>query len=114
MNHFLMLVAQVEEVPVGDLLPAVLQFIGGLKGASALAITAGVIQLALLVFKTSLTNFAGKYKLLIVLGLSVAGALVGAMAGGMSVGAALVSGSVIAAAQVFIHQIVKQFFTKEA
>ena len=64
-------------------------------------------------FKTPLASFAGKYRLLIVLGLTVAASVVGLMSQGVTFFAALVNGATLSALQVFAHQVYKQFIEKK-
>jgi hypothetical protein len=92
----------------------IIAFIATVKGASVLAIAAGIAQLVMKFFQTPLADFAGKYKLLIVSGVSVVATVLGAMVTGLSFGAAILSGGAIAALQVFLHQIYTHFFAKEA
>lgn len=101
-------------VPTDQFLAQLWVFVGQSKGATTMAVVAGVLQLTMLFFKTSLSNFAGKYRLLILLFLTVAATITGLMSQGMTLAAALVNGATLAAVQVFIHQIYKQFFVKKA
>lgn len=87
---------------------ALLAGIGGLKGA-ALAVL--VIQGLMLFFRTSLADFAGKWKLAVVSGLSFLAAFVGILATGVPWQNALFNGAVLAAFQVFANQIWKQVAT---
>ena len=102
------------DVTVGtdQFLMSLWQFVGGAKGMSGMALVAAVVQVVMLFFKTSLANFAGKYRLLIVLGLTLVGSIVGLMTQGVSLAAALVNGATLSAAQVFAHQLYKQFVEK--
>ncbi len=89
---------------------ALLAGIGGLKGA-ALAVV--VIQGLMLFFRTNLADFAGKWKLLIVSGLSFAAAFVGILSTGAPWTTAIVDGAVLAAFQVFANQVWKQVATSK-
>lgn len=109
-NLFLALVSQ--EVPNEEVLSALLALVGGVKGASGLAIVALSVQLLMKFFGSSLANFAGKYKLLIVSVLSLGGAVVASMVQGSSLVNALVNGSVLTAVQVLGSQVYIQFFKK--
>lgn len=110
--YLLNLIAQVE-VPTEDVLKSVVDLIGGIKGASALAISGLVVQLLMKFFNSSLSNFAGKYKLLIVYGLSVASMVIASVVSGGSLVSALINGNVLAAVQVLCHQIYSQFFKND-
>lgn len=101
-------------VPLDDFVQSLLKFMGEIKGATTMAIIAGVVQLLMLFFRTSLSNFAGKWKLLIVSGLTVAATVVGLMSQGMTLLAALVNGATLAAVQVFVHQLWKQINESKA
>jgi len=104
----------VEEVfPTEQWIMDLFSGLGGLKGASTLAIVALIVQLIMKFFKTPLANFAGKYRLIVVSGLTVIGGMVGLVAQGSTWLSALVSASVIAAIQVFFHQIVTQYKKKD-
>ncbi len=106
-----------------DFLGDLLQSLGGLNGASALAATAILIKLLLKFLSTpwgqnvlgkAFKDMAGGWKLTIVTGLSLAGGVIGLMtAGGLSAGAALVHSTTLAAFMVFSNQIYKQFFEKK-
>lgn len=82
-------------------------FLGGLKGASLLAIVYGVSQLAMVFFQTQLSDFAGLYKLLIVAGLNVGGAILTQMLSGVGFFAALTNGSVLTLFSVFVNELMK-------
>ena len=102
------------EVIVGNdqFLMSLWQFIGGSKGMSGMALVAAIVQIVMMFFKTSLASFAGKHRLLIVMGLTVVGSIVGLMSQGMSFTAALVNGATLSGMQVFAHQLYKQFIEK--
>lgn len=101
-------------VPNDQFLFALWQFVGGVKGLAGMALIAAVVQIVMMFFKTSLASFAGKYRLLIVLGLTVVASMVGLMSQGVSFTAALVNGATLSAIQVFAHQVYKQFIEKSA
>ena len=108
---FLALISQA--VQPADVLTELLTFVGGLKGASVLAISVGVTQLLMKFFNSSLANFAGKYKLLVVSALSLVASVLGSFASGASIMNALMSGAVLASVQVFGHQVYLQFFASK-
>ena len=89
---------------------AVLGSIGSLKG---MALAAAIIQGLMLFFRSSMAAFAGKYKLVIVAGLSFVAAFVGGLAAGKPVGAVILDGAVLTALQVFANQAIKQFSEKK-
>lgn len=99
--------------PTSDEIMSLLASLGGLKGASTLAIVAVVVQGLMLMLKSSIGKFAGAYQLLAVLLLTLAGGVVGLMIQGMDIGAALMHSSTLAAGQVLLHQIYKQFIEKK-
>lgn len=98
-----------DPLPDSSFWAAVLGFIGSVKGMSVLALAAAATQLAMVFFRTSYGNVAGKFKISIVLGLSVVLTLIGALASGANFFGALVSGPVLAAIQVFVYELYKQF-----
>lgn len=89
----------------------VLNFVTTMKGLTSLALAAGVAQLVVGLGRTPLANVAGKWRLVLVSLVSVVGLVLGAMATGLDVKAALGLGPVLAAVQVFIHQLWKQLLT---
>lgn len=101
--------AEAPVAPDSDFWQALLNFLGGMKGMSGLALAAAVVQLAMVFFNTSYGNLAGKWKLVIVYGLSLVGAVVAGLASGLAILPALLNGTVLAAAQVFINEIIKHF-----
>ena len=101
------------ELPTADWLMLLITAIGGMKGMSALGIAAAVAQLLLKFMATPLSKFAGKYKLLAITVLTmVAGVLGLMMASDVSFMAALMHSTTLAAFQVFVHQLWKQFVDK--
>jgi len=94
-------------LPDSSFWQGLLAFVSGWKGQSTLAIVAGLIQLAMVFFSTSMGDVAGIYKWVIVSGCSMLGVALAAMVQGQSLLVAVTSGAFLAAAQVWIHQLVK-------
>jgi hypothetical protein len=82
-----------------------LEAVGGLKGAGTLGIVAFVAQAILLIARTTLGDFAGKWKLAIIAFVSVVGAVTGLMMEGMTLIMSLTHGTVLAAVQVLAAQV---------
>ena len=99
--------------PVADLefMQLILTSVGGMKGASTLAIVAGVIQILMALFRTRFIS--GKYKLMTVYLLSLLGGVIGLKMQGLSLGAAFLHANSLAALQVLGNQAYKQFLTKK-
>ena len=101
-----------------DFIGFLIQSLGGLKGASTLAIVAIVVQILIKFLGTDLfgkvfKNVSGAVKLLIVTGLSLVAGVVGLMSvEGLTIGAALVHSTTMTAFMVFANQLYKQFFVK--
>jgi hypothetical protein len=102
-----------EQISNQDFILALFQSIGQLKGATTLTLVIIITQLLMQFLKTPLANFASKYKLLLVTFFSLVLGIAGLMKEGLSFGAAIIHSSTIAAIQVFIHQIYKQFIEKK-
>lgn len=100
-------------IPDSDFWTALLTFLGGVKGMTVMGIAVAVTQILMLFFSTSLSDFAGAYKLVIVTGLTVVATLLGNLVTGNSLVQALLNGATLAAIQVFIHQIYVQFIQKK-
>lgn len=98
--------------PTNDEMGALLAALGGLKGASAVAIAVVVVQGLMLLLRTSLGEMAGKWRLLIVYLLSIVSVVLALKVSGVDLGAALVHANTLAALQVFLNQVFKQFFQK--
>lgn len=101
-----------EAAPVpsdADVLAAILKFVGGIPGASALSIALGLVQTLAIVFSSQWGNLLGKWKLVAIAGVSVAIPLLSALIAGTPLLSAILSGTVLAALQVFVHEIVKHF-----
>lgn len=100
--------AEVAPVPSDtDVLAAILKLIGGIPGASALAIALSVVQTLAVVFSSQWGNLLGKYKLLAISAVSVAVPLLTALVSGTPLLAAVLSGAVLAALQVFVNEVIK-------
>ena len=116
---FLLLVATIAfgqvapEVSYDEFIAFLMKSLGGVKGASSMAIAVLVAQVGLKLIQTSAGELLGKYKLLVVAGLTMLVSIVGMMVTGTELLPALLGSSGIAAVQVFLHQIYKQFFEKK-
>lgn len=106
-------IARADDVttPLSDVafFQTLIQLMGGVKGASVGAIVVSVVQLAMTFFRTPMGNFAGKWKLILVTGLSVVAAVGGALITGQTLLQALLQGATLAALQVFANETVKHF-----
>lgn len=98
--------------PTSAELTAFLATIGGLKGASAMAIAAFAVQGILLFFRSSFGNLAGIYQLLIVNAMTLVAGILALMMSGQSFLQALLNSQTLAMIQVFAHQVLTQFGKK--
>lgn len=108
----------VQEVSMFDFLTLLFQSLNGLKGASALGAAGILVQLVLAFSKTSMAGMvfkklSGGMKLVVVTGLTVVAGVVSLMLAGITLPAALVHSSTLAAFSVFGHQAYKEFFEKK-
>lgn len=106
----------VAAVPVEPQIDELMKFfasIGGLKGASAMAIAVVVVQGLLLFFRSALARFAGIYQLLIVNGLTLIAGILGLKMSGVDWASAILHSQTLAALQVFANQIWKQYQKKD-
>lgn len=99
-------------IAYGDALTELVQLAQTAKGGGALAIAVAVVQGGMLLLRTPLASKLGKWQLTAVLGLSCVASLFAAKAAGATWLAALLSGPMLAAAQVFAHQLFAQFTEK--
>lgn len=103
-----------------EFLKYLIDSLGGLKGASALAIAGVVVQALIKLMNLPITNkwfseAEGWLKLTIVSGLTLVSGVIGLMTvGGLSIGAALVHSTTLAALMVFGNQIIQHFFPPKA
>lgn len=100
------------DLPTADALELLLKSVGGLKGAGALAIAAFCVQAVLLFFRTPLAGFAGRWRLLVVAGLTLVFGFMSMLLSGVDWKAAIVHADVLLMLQVFANQIWKQFVAK--
>lgn len=94
--------------PTSDEIMNWLKAIGGLKGATALAIAVFVVQGIMLFFRSQLASFAGVWQLLIVNGLTLVFGVLALKLSGVDWVSCLLSSQTLAALQVFIHQLITQ------
>lgn len=83
----------------------ILKAVASVKGMSTAAIAVLVVQILMKFFETPLSQFAGKWKLLAVSGLTVVASVLSGLAMELPLSAALGQAPVLAAVQVFVHQI---------
>lgn len=100
------------DIEASDAVAELLRSIGGLKGASALAIVAVVVQAVMLFFRTKYASFAGKWRIVVVTGLTVVAGVLALRVAGVDWIGALLHSSTLAAVQVFGNQFVKQLTEK--
>ncbi len=102
------------EVPVQDFMAFLIKSMGGMKGASTLAIVGIVLQGLLMLTRTRLLDkYTSGKKLLIVYGLSMVAGVVALMSQGLDIQAALIHSNSLAAYQVMFHEVVKKFNDKD-
>lgn len=103
-------------VPDAEFFSYLIQSLGGLSGASTLAIVGIVVQVLIKLMSTPMlgklfTTLSGAWKLTIVSVLSLAGGVVTLMtANGLTIGAALMHSATLTAFMVLFNQVYKQFF----
>lgn len=102
-----------DPLATGDFFTQLWQLIGQGKGASGLGLAVAITQGFMLFFRTEMANFTGKWKLTIVLGLSMAVGIMTLRTSGASWSAALFNSATLAAVQVFGHQLMKQLSKKD-
>lgn len=109
-----------DAVPVvtnDEFLGAFLEAIGGIKGASGIAIAFAVVKLLMKFIGTpwadSLLKNNGQWKLTVYLVLSALSTMMAVVVAGGTWGAALVSAGVISALGVLMNQLYKQFVEKK-
>ena len=98
--------------PTSEEWAGLLMKLGTLKGASTVAVVTFVVQALMFLCRTSVGDFLGKNKLRFVMGLTVAATIGAEMLNGGTLLTALQAAPVMAAIQVFLHQIYKQFTEK--
>lgn len=102
------------DVTTADFLQSLLQALGSLKGATTLGFVVVGVQVLLKFFESPLANWAGKWRLTVVFFLTVPATALALKLQGLSWLVALLSGPVLAAVQVFAHQVYAQFTEKPA
>lgn len=104
-----------QPLQIQDFLQLLISSMGGVKGASSLAIVGVVIQCLMGFIRLSFSDkFFGKInKMVVIYGLSVVGGVIALMSQGISLQAALIHANSLAAYQVFLHQAIKQYADKK-
>lgn len=111
------LVAFAQEIvaPTPQEWEAFLISLGGLKGASSLAIAAALVQGLMLAFRTKLGEKSGQYRMVIMLLLTFVASIIAQQVGGITDWKLILANTaVLAAGQNFLHQMWKQFIEKTA
>jgi hypothetical protein len=103
-----------DPVSVPDFLMQLWLSVGQVKGASALCVVLIITQAGMYFFRTELGQVAGKWKLSIVLLLSLASGVIALKLSGLTWVGALLHSTTLTAMQVFGHQVIKQFSEKPA
>lgn len=98
--------------PSGEEIKSLLDALGGVKGLSALAVAGLVVQVIMLLIRSGVGGLLGKFRLIVVYGLSIVSGVLALHLSGVDISAALVHANTLAAFQVFLNQIFKQFFQK--
>lgn len=106
-----------EEISNQDFLEFLLQSLNGVQGLTAMGIAALVTQIIVGALKTPLVGgyfqkLAGRFKLLIVSGISLASGIISLKVAGLDWTVIFVHSFVLTAAQVFAHQAFLQFVKK--
>ncbi len=102
-------------VPDSQFLLELLSSMGSYKGLAGLGLAAVVVQILMKALQTSFAHarFPGAARILAVLGLSLVCGVVGLMATGVPIGAAMLHANTLAAFQVLAHQLYKQLTEKQ-
>lgn len=111
---------EVVAMPTEDFIKLFLESLGGIKGASTLAIVAIALKL---LFAFLHSEIAGKFgfmrkmnsglKLFLILSISYVSGVVGLMSSGLSLGAALIHSTSMSALIVVLNQAYKKFIEKK-
>lgn len=84
------------------------QALGGLKGAGALTVAAAVTQGVMILARSPLGNFAGKFKLLVYTGVSMVAGVLALKLSGVDWLGALMHATTLTAVGTFVNQCLKQ------
>lgn len=111
-------IAQDTVISNADFIQLLISSLGGIKGASAMAIAAIVVKLLLAAFNSELLGkqldkLTGKAKLSVISFLSYASGVLALTAADVSLGAALIHSAVVPLLVVFLNQVWKQFVEKK-
>lgn len=99
--------------PTTDEISAFLHSLNGLKGGSALAVAAIIVQGLMLAFRAPLGSFAGRYRLVIMSALTLVAGWTALRMAGLDGVSALLHSTTLISLQVFAHQVYIQFVVKK-
>jgi type IV secretory pathway VirB2 component (pilin) len=97
----------------GEALQMLVQSLGGIKGAGALVVAGIIVQGLMILARTKLGDYAGKWRWVIYTGLSLVAGVLALRVSDVSWTGALVHSTTLAAVGNWLHQLVKQVTTKE-
>lgn len=105
-------VNQTAEMGIPEAVGGILDLIATHKGSKYGTVII-IVQSLMLLFKTSLAQYAGKFKLLIVTLLSLVSSIVLSLSSGADFGVIISDATIVSALSVFFHQLYKQFGEKK-
>jgi hypothetical protein len=108
-----------DQVTNDQFLQFLIQSLGGLKGAGAMAIGAIIVQVLIMFLKTPFVDqifhsFATPMKLLVIMGLSVVSGIISLMISGLSLPAALMHSTTLGLAMAFVNQLITYYEQKNS
>lgn len=115
---FMALAQEAAPIPTDEFLSFLFQSFNGLKGASALAIAAFVVQ-AVIKFLSSdicnqiFKNWQGFTKLIVISGLTIVSGVLSMIVAGVSPMAAIFHSATLTAVMVFANQLIQHFQSKK-
>lgn len=84
-----------------------LELLGQVKGASLMAVAMIVAQAVMYFFRTSLADFAGKYKLAVVAVINLVVVILGGLVAGLPLLGAVFNQAVFVAVQIAVNELLK-------
>lgn len=103
----------VSPLPDSSFWAELLKVLGGVKSMGVASLVVAFTQLAMVFFRTELANFAGRWKIVTVLGLSVVFSIAGGIGAGLSLSQSIFSGATLSALQVFAYEFYRHWADKD-